>query len=57
MTYRRRKIKWAHKVNHDKKEVEVYIPSGWPTVMAAPIVVEDAYPGYKAILVSKDPNE
>ena len=57
MTHRPRKIKWPHKVNHEKKEVEVYIASGWPTVMMAPIVVEDAYPGYKAILVKKDPNE
>ena len=57
ITYRPRKIKWPHKVNHEKKEVEVYIASGWPTVMMAPRVVEDAYPGYKAILVKKDPNE
>jgi len=26
-------------------------------VMAAPIVVEESFPGYKAVLVSKDPNE
>ncbi len=57
MTYRSKKIKWPHKVDHDNKEVKVYIASGWPTVMAAPIVVEEAYPGYKAVLVNKDPNE
>ena len=57
LTYRPKKIKWPHKVDHDKKEVKVYIASGWPTVMAAPIVVEEAFPGYKAVLVSKDPNE
>ena len=57
MTYRPRKIKWPHKVDHEKKEVGVYIPSGWPTVMMAPKVVEEAYPGYRAVLLSKDPNE
>ncbi len=57
MTYRPKKIKWPHKVDHDKKEVKVYIASGYPTVMAAPIVVEDAFPGYKAVLVNKDPKE
>ena len=44
-------------MDHDKKEVQIYIASGWPTVMAAPIIVEQTYPGYKAVLVSKDPNE
>ena len=57
MTFRPRKIKWPHKVDHDNKEVGVYIPSGWPTVMMAPKVVEEAYPGYRAVLLSKDPND
>ena len=57
MTNRPRKIKWPHKVDHDNKEVKVYVASGWPTVMMVPHVVEEAYPGYKASLVSKDPNE
>ena len=51
------KIKWPHKVDHDKKEVQVYVASGYPTVMAVPIIVEKLYPGYKATLVGKDPNE
>ena len=57
MSKRTPKIRWPHKVDHDSKEVKVYVASGWPTVMMVPHVVEEAYPGYKASLVSKDPNE
>ena len=57
MTYRPRKIKWPHKVDHDNKEVAVYIASGWPTVMMAPKIVEQVYPGYKTVFLRKDPNE
>ena len=49
--------RWPHRVDDDKKEVYVYVESGWPTVMAIPQIVERYYPGYKACLVSKDPNE
>lgn len=52
-----KKIKWPHKVDHDTKEVYVYVESGWPTVMGVPHVVSKAYPGYTTKLVSKDPNE
>ena len=44
-------------MDHDKKEVQVYVESGYPTVMAVPIIVEKLYPGYKSTLVGKDPNE
>ena len=49
--------RWPHRVDHENKEVFVYVESGWPTVMAVPQVVYRAYPGYSAILVSSDPNE
>ena len=54
---KQRRIKWPHRVDHENKEVFVYVASGWPTVMMVPQVVESTYPGYTAKLVSKDPNE
>ena len=51
------KIKWPHRVDHETKEVFVYVESGYPTVLGVPYVVAKTYPGYTAKLVSKDPNE
>ena len=51
------KINWPHKVDHENKEVFVYVASGWPTVMGVPYIVRQVYPDYNTILVTKDPNE
>ena len=47
-------ISFPHFINHKKKEVYLYIESGFPTTMAVPKIVKKKYPGYKAILVSKE---
>jgi len=57
MSYRPPKLPWPHRVDHENKEVFVYVESGWPTVMAVPHKVRQSYPDYNAILVSSDPNE
>ena len=49
--------RWPHRVDHENKEVFVYVESGWPTTMAVPQVVYRAYPGYTAILTKNDPNK
>ena len=49
--------RWPHRVDHENKEVFVYVESGWPTVMGVPLIVRRAYPGYNTILTKSDPNE
>ena len=47
-------IPWPHFVDRDKREVHVYVESGFPTTMGVPYVVWRSYPGYNAKLCSKD---
>ncbi len=54
MSSRRLKFPWPHYVDHENKQVFVYIASGFPTVMAAPIKVKEFYPGYETRLCKNE---
>ena len=43
-----------HVVNEEKKEVWVYIPSGFPTTLAVPHLMKIHYPGYKSCLCNRE---
>ena len=47
-------IKYPHVVNHEKKEVYIHIESGFPTTLGVPHLVNQTYPTYKGVLVSKE---
>tara|TARA_B100000282_G_C31439776_1_gene357465 strand:+ start:322 stop:501 length:180 start_codon:yes stop_codon:yes gene_type:complete len=47
-------IKYPHVVNHKKKEVYIHIESGFPTTLGVPHLVNQNYPTYKGVLVSKE---
>ena len=47
-------IKYPHFVNHKKKEVYIHIESGFPTTLGVPHLVNQNYPTYKGVLVSKE---
>ena len=47
-------VPWPHFVDDEKKEVHVYVESGFPTTMGVPYVVGRFYPEYHAKLCSKD---
>ena len=47
-------IKYPHFVDHKKKEVYIHIESGFPTTLGVPHLVNQNYPTYKGVLVSKE---
>ena len=53
MSKRMKKYPWPHYIDEETKTVYTYVASGWPTVMAVPIKVEEHFPGYKSALISQ----
>ena len=47
-------FRFPHIVMEDKKEVWVYIASGYPTVLAVPILMKRHYPDYKSCLCNRE---
>ena len=45
---------FPHIVFEDKKEVWIYVESGFPTVLAVPILMKRNYPDYKSCLCNKE---
>ena len=47
-------FRFPHIVNEEKKEVWVYIASGFPTTLAVPHLMKIHYPGYKSCLCNRE---
>ena len=47
-------FRFPHVINEEKREVWVYIASGFPTTLAVPHLMEIHYPGYKSCLCNKE---
>jgi len=47
-------IPWPHHIDHENKDVYVYVESGFPTTMGVPYVVGRFYPGYSGKLCTKE---
>ena len=47
-------FRFPHVVIEDKKEVWVYIASGFPTTLAVPHLMKINYPGYKSNLCNRE---
>ena len=47
-------FRFPHIVNEEKKEVWVYIVSGFPTTLAVPHLMKIHYPGYKSCLCNRE---
>ena len=47
-------FRFPHIVNEEKKEVFVYIASGFPSTLAIPHLMKIHYPGYKSCICSKE---
>ncbi len=47
-------FRFPHVVIQDKKEVWVYIASGFPTTLAVTPLMKIHYPGYKSCLCNKE---
>ena len=48
------RFRFPHVVNEEKKEVWVYISSGFPTTLALPHLMKIHYPGYKSCLCNRE---
>ena len=48
------KFPLPYHIDEETKIVSVYVVSGWPSVMMIPKKVEEYFPGYKGVVVSKD---
>ena len=47
-------FRFPHIVKDDKKEVWIYIASGFPTTLAVTHLMKIHYPGYKSCLCNKE---
>ena len=47
-------FRFPHVVDEEKKEVWVYIASGFPTTLAVPHLMKINYPGYKSNLCNRE---
>ena len=47
-------FRFPHVVNEEKKEVWVYIASGFPTTLAVPQLMKIHYPNYKSCLCNRE---
>tara|TARA_B100000287_G_scaffold185130_1_gene175073 strand:+ start:394 stop:627 length:234 start_codon:yes stop_codon:yes gene_type:complete len=47
-------FRFPHVVNEEKKEVWIYIASGFPTTLAVPHLIKIHYPGYKGCLCNRE---
>ena len=47
-------FRFPHIVNEEKKEVWIYIASGFPTTLAVPHLMKIHYPGYKSCLCNRE---
>nr|HAD51504.1 hypothetical protein [Algoriphagus sp.] len=45
---------FPHIVLEDKKQVWIYIASGFPTTLAVPIFMKRSYPNYETCLCNKE---
>ncbi len=48
------RFRFPHFVNEEKKEVWIYIASGFPTTLAVQHLMKIHYPGYKSCLCNRD---
>ena len=47
-------FRFPHIIKEDKKEVWVYIPSGYPSTLAVTPLMKIHYPGYKSCLCDRE---
>ncbi len=47
-------FRFPHHVNEEKKEVWVFVASGFPSTLAVPYLMKIHYPGYKSCLCNKE---
>ncbi len=47
-------FRFPHVLNEEKKEVWIYIASGFPSTLAVPHLMKIHYPGYKGCLCNRE---
>ena len=47
-------FRFPHVVKEEKKEVWIYIESGFPSTYAVPILMKRHYPGYKGCICNRE---
>ena len=47
-------FRFPHFIKEDKKEVWIYIESGYPSTLAIPHLMKIHFPGYKSCLCNKE---
>ena len=45
---------FPHIVIEDKKEIWIYVASGFPTTLAVPILMKRYYPNYESCICNKE---